>query len=230
MLALAICQMPTQVLTHLPHKKTCEENKMKKLMSWWKKYFSQKYCHHGQNRLDSVKINLIYCQLKTEQDSEKQRQKLNTFFLPSSSSQAQLHSFVLLSPTSSEQHGGMGNRVVHTNFPLPLLPSHTLPLLQHGVSCIGCSSRTAPAWGPYHGWRPLGTELFSEGPPLSFSSCQATCMISSSKTEASSRSLVLFLLFMGCSFLQGTSTCCGIRSILWLMQEYLHNEVQQVWV
>jgi len=71
---------------------------------------------HGQNRLSLGKINLIYCQLKTGLDSEKQRQmKTTPFPWPLPSFQAQLPSFhpdSSASPTPSGTVGwGMGAAV-----------------------------------------------------------------------------------------------------------------------
>lgn len=62
-LTLAICQMPTQLLSVPLLNWAEEENRMKKLMGWDKDR-EVTNCHHGQNRVDLGKINVIYCQLK----------------------------------------------------------------------------------------------------------------------------------------------------------------------
>ena len=67
-------------------------------------------------------------------------------------------------------------RSVRHTLSLPLLPPHSLPLLQRGVSPSGDSSpRSSPTWVLPMRCSPSGTGCSSMGPPQGHKPCQQTC-------------------------------------------------------
>lgn len=143
------------------------------------------YCYR-LNRLNLLKVNVIYCKLIV---------RVN--FSPS---------FSTSSPRVVQGDKEWSLRSVHHMSSLPLLPSHSLPLLQHGLPSTGCSSsswtsptwvlppgtsspRTAPAWFLSTGYSPSGIDCCIVGHTQAMVSARKNCsfMVSSLQSAASFR-------------------------------------------
>lgn len=106
------------------------------------------YCN-GQNGLGLGKINLIYCQLTIEQNSENTHLLTHTF-----SSQAQLQSLLLLSPTP-DWYREMGNGDYNLpitlclwySFCLTLIPCFSMGSPSHGIQSSMNYSNVCPSHG-----------------------------------------------------------------------------------
>jgi len=93
----------------------------------------------------------------------------------------------------------------HNTLSLSLLPSHAVPLLQHGIRPTRDSpSRTALVWVLPMRYSPSGTNFSSTGPLQCHKSCQETC--SSPWAAGPARSLFQYSISMSCSVLQNIST------------------------
>jgi len=118
---------------------------------------------------------------KSEQDSEKENRILKAPPSPSPFPGSTSLLFSLPPSPAAWGDGQWGLWSAHHTLSLPLLPPHTLPLLQRGVPPMGVSSpqtapawvlptgcsssRTAPVWGPFHGVQSLRNRLPQRGSP-----------------------------------------------------------------
>lgn len=102
--------------------------------------------------------------------------------------------------------GEQGLQSVHSTSPLPLLLAHTVPLLQCGVPPFINSS----SMGPLHRMQSSSNRLLQCRCPTGHSSCQKTHSNVGSSPPAPARSLLQCGTPTPCSFLQDTSTCCGV--------------------
>jgi len=78
-LSLAGCQMLTKMLSQSPSS-TGQGEKIRWRRSWLdiKTWTSLIHYHHRQKKLNIGKINIIYCQFKTEQDKKETKTKLKS--------------------------------------------------------------------------------------------------------------------------------------------------------
>lgn len=132
-LTLAGCQTPPSHSLTPPLEQHTGENKMEKFMGWDK---DQLLSLAKLTRL-GTKLNVLYCQLKIEQDGEKQRQKylLPTLFLLPRVSFSPSLTTPLLSPLQVMQRMRNGELwSAHDSSSLLLLSSPTFP----------CSSMNSP--------------------------------------------------------------------------------------
>ena len=126
----------------------------------------------------------------------------------------------------------MGLQSVHNALSLPLLPPHTLPLLQHGVPPTGDSpSQTSPVWVLPTGCSSSRMDCFHVGPPWGHKSCQQTCFGMGSSLHGSTGPQVLPGSCSGVGFPRGhsvlrASTCSGVGSSLHGLQVDICSTVE----
>lgn len=129
------------------------------------------YCR-GQRRLELDKTKFIandnrFCKLEIKTNFKK------TPFLPLFSCTTSFLHSRSLTPTP-EQHwgGGVGEGDCHSDFSLLFLPSHTFPLLRHGLSpwAAVLQEEPAPAW-PLH-WPKFLQEVSNCSTAASSMSCR----------------------------------------------------------